>query len=123
MTYELAKELKDAGFPQGMSTWVWIKPLIHPEYVLSLDVREDKNKVPDDTWKDIYAAPTLSELIEACGDDFRDLVYHSKRTPESTYQKYTVKGGMRKLGDWSLRSGHTPEEAVAKLWLALHSKA
>ena len=50
MTYELAKQLKDAGFPLNMSD--------HLECVYN------KTEFIDGIW---YHVPTLSELIEACG--------------------------------------------------------
>lgn len=97
MNYELAKEVKNAGLESKHSS-------------------EDA-EYPD---KDGYVPPNLSELIEACGDGFRSLTYHSKRTNESTYRRWIAKSGAR-TGKF-LRSGHTPEEAVAKLWLALNKK-
>ena len=54
MNYELAKELKDAGFPQDYSQGV----LAH--FVFEAD----------DITSDSAYEPTLSELIEACGDRF-----------------------------------------------------
>ena len=84
MDYELAKALKDAGFPQSGDSQLW--------------------------FSDVYI-PTLSEIIEACGEDFGSLtkvVYDS-------------------VDKWECRDRtgyieiveHTPEEAVAKLWLEL----
>lgn len=48
MNYELAKKLKDSGFPQGIV-----------------------NVVGSDGWS--YYTPTLEEVIEACGDKFAHL--------------------------------------------------
>jgi len=109
MTYELAKQLKDAGFPQEGDGYV-----LHTPNCKGWDAPSDC------THKTRAYVPTLEELIEACGDDFRDLVYHSKRTPDSTYRRWTAKGGMRTIGYWKLISGHSPEEAVARLWIALN---
>jgi hypothetical protein len=53
--------------------------------------------------------PTLSELIEACGKDFEMLVQRNAG------QCWGAVGGVH--GDVR---GSTPEEAVARLWLALH---
>lgn len=86
MTYELAKQLKDAGFP-------------HSKYWQIIN---------GNMWCDDSEAPTLSELIEACGDGF---------------------GYLEKNFSWWARDseeqflecrGKTPEEAVAKLWLTLN---
>ena len=90
MNYELAKKLKDAGFP------------VHPECGTC---RYDGIA---------QFKPTLSELIEACGDGFANL-------------------GMALYADWKWRAvgkgifgasvtGDTPEEAVAELWLRLNNK-
>lgn len=51
MNYELAKELKDAGFPQG-------------DTGRKVGLRSDEAIVP-----------TLEELIEKCGDKFYSLVF------------------------------------------------
>ena len=97
MTFELAKQLKDAGWKY--SSW--------QEY-----------------------EPTLSELIKACGDEFKGLL-----PPGIMHNEWEA---IRKLGwikpaaedsnpqykaiykDWDTWGGKTPEEAVAKLWLALN---
>ncbi len=52
MNYELAKQLKDAGFPQ---------------------TGDNQNGYANDGGYE----PLLSELIEACGDKFMDLHYFS----------------------------------------------
>lgn len=99
MNYELAKQLKDAGFPQ------------------------DKRECQDDPYtccehgiyyngsdiNDTPYYPTLSELIEACGERF-----------------YALR---RAMDIWMARDdygfefkGKTPEEAVAKLYLKLNEK-
>lgn len=105
MTYELAKQLKDAGFPQKI-----------------LAGAGDGHLLQDYVYGIVYA-PTLSELIEACGKNFRELkgLGHPYRLtllgirPDGTHK------------DWSAIStnkiecfGQTPEEAVAALYLKLH---
>jgi hypothetical protein len=85
MKYELAKELKDAGFPG----------------IVLCDCHEP-SKVLD--------APTLSELIEACGERFFSLQTSGKGGPGW----YSIATGM------VTAEGTTPEEAVARLWLALN---
>jgi hypothetical protein len=93
MSYELAKELKDAGFPklQGYADG----------YVMMNDA----------LW------PTLSELIEACKlDRFVLQVSHGKWIAGEWPGNDLEPGGCR-------GKGSTPEEAVAKLWLTLHEKA
>ena len=95
MQYELVKELKDAGFPM--------------EYELDNFSDFDKYKA----WIDI----DLSELIEACGDKF-DALGKCKDDGVSRI----VDGWIAVDEDNKRRWGKTPEEAVAKLWLALNKK-
>jgi hypothetical protein len=89
MTYELAKELKEEGFPQG----------------------DNYNPVHRIFEGDVYD-PTLSELIEACGESFANL----RRWPDQTFSAFTFPN---KIGVSEPYTGSTPEEAVARLWLAL----
>lgn len=103
MNYALAKELKDAGFPQG-------------EYVRCRCMFPEERKGSDGKAKLVYShdepsvyVPTLSELIEACGDDFNSLVQRN------AHQCWGAMG----TGHYDER-GPTPEEAVARLWLALN---
>jgi hypothetical protein len=91
MTYELAKQLKDAGFPNDWTHWN-----------------------DDDDFRG-YIAPTLSELIEACGDRFYKLY---RREGEGWY----TQAGCESIEEPEESNGATAEEAVAKLWLALNSK-
>jgi hypothetical protein len=91
ITYELAKRLKDAGFPLSRPWW-------------------NNNGVADE--KDIERLfcldlPTLSELIESIGiTTFEYLLYNGH---------WKAKGcSVNEV------TGETPDEAVANLWLALH---
>ena len=98
MDYELAKELKDAGFPQA-GKGKWIGP---PD---ALRWRSGNR---------VYV-PTLSELIEACGDQFISLTkdvtgWFALGDPRNDYSRQET-------------VGLTPEEAVARLWLALNKRS
>ena len=95
MDYELAKKLQDAGFPQA-GKGSWIGP--------------SSNLI----WRssDRVYNPILSELIEACRDEF-DNLNRLRTTGTLRFQA----AGAGKIGD-----GSTPEEAVARLWLALNEK-
>jgi hypothetical protein len=105
MDYALAKELKDAGFPRPISWHCINKDAAHGH------CRADK----PDCKIQLLAVPTLEELIEACGDKFGELML--------------MVGGSG--GRWRATSedgrshprGHTPTEAVARLWLALNPRA
>ena len=98
MTYELASKLKNAGFPN---------------VVLNNGMSSD-----GETVKYTHITPTLSELIEACGEDFDNL----------TKGRFIKKGWMCNYAhddqaneDWN-SEGSTPEEAVANLWLELNKE-
>jgi len=95
--YELAKKLKDAGykFPANdgcANCWG----------DLGQGCSEECGK---------EHCPTLSELIEACGDGFGKL---EKHRPNIGWGAYADNG----IDEFGL----TPEEAVARLWLALNKK-
>jgi hypothetical protein len=94
MNLETVKQLKDAGFP--------IRP--YPEWALAKD-----GLVVAAEWERNYV-PTLSELIEACGSDFRELT-------RSLNSDWWAKGY-----NFKTEFASTPEETVAKLWLALNKK-
>lgn len=110
MNYELAKKLKDAGFtfrqnfPCEHTTLENICPCVYP---------------------------TLSELIEACGDRFGGLTHvrylESKKEQSTSIRRYWK--AYEFVARWSeMKStscygdGETPEEAVANLWLILNKK-
>jgi hypothetical protein len=109
MNYELAKELKDAGFPQ---------PNTNPNLTGKILFNPDKASTA--SW--IAYAPTLSELIEACGDRLDDLsrMHHFDSEKKWGASAYSCEEcGF--TGTFITR-GATPEEAVARLWLALNKK-
>src|SRR4030042_4814344 len=102
MNYELAKELKEAGFPQrgilktqstGCPHW---------------GTEEWGTRTDCGCW---LSYPTLSELIEACGDD---LALMGAATKGWNVWRTGVK--------YPVVFGTTLEEAVAKLWLKLNKK-
>ena len=100
MNYKLTRELKDAGFTN------WNQEL----------------------------QPTLSELIESCGEGFIslsriDFIDSEKLQTDKKvvkYYRFNASGG--KVRELTYRNktyehvklGKTPEEAVARLWLALN---
>lgn len=97
MDYELAKKLKDAGFPQ----------------------RHLNNKTDFDGDKScISYVPTLSELIEVCGDSLRWIKHniHDKKIEWMAQGCQSLTGHKGK--DIRCRA-ETIEEAVAKLWLEI----
>lgn len=109
MTYELAKELKDAGFPQEGEGSVLFDP-----YCL------ETGKVHDTSHCEAYV-PTLSELIEACGEKFGVLLRRDKEAnyDEKIFPPNWIWGAASKEFYDQHVFAATPEEAVARLWLAL----
>lgn len=103
MKYELAKQLKEAGFPYKIYTCCDNTDTEH-------ECRADKS----DCILKTLNSHTLSELIEACGEKFGFL---SKVQGENSFIAQ-VPGGIVQFKDKS----STPEEAVAKLWLELNKK-
>jgi hypothetical protein len=108
MNYELANRLKKAGFP------------IRGKVLAEGRIGNEFHIVSE--W-----FPTLSELIEACGEDFGML-----RSPKDNMEDYMLESSKGFL--WTAQSsliqgwryienGSTPEQAVAELWLALNTKS
>lgn len=91
MNYELAKQLKDAGFPH---TWC----------------SEDDCSCLSTEGNHTFCYPTLSDLIQVCGDGFVSL------------NKGMFPNQWMCLGNGVQIGGSSPEEAVARLWLALNKK-
>jgi hypothetical protein len=117
MEYELAKELEGAGFPQQDRHFYWSN---HTEPPTSWDVNVlDDLEIPT---AGMCADPTLSELIEACGKQFGSLhaVFDGRRgeTYGKIYGWHAVGAGRA----FPNIAESTPEEAVARLWLALRPK-
>jgi len=97
ISYKYTKKLKKAGFPKDWTEWE-----NHDQELLKA------------TW-DMYGkgySPTLSELIEACGERFETL----EKTKNNW--KCIPAGSCLYSLDWTV--GSSPEEAVAKLWLKLN---
>lgn len=105
MNYELAKHLKDAGFPDN--------PFRKKEMCPCSDATIEKDGMWECQCKEFIQEPTLSELIEASN-------ISSLRVNDEQW------GGMMKGGwiatSWNGKKGEgkTPEESVAKLWLELN---
>jgi hypothetical protein len=110
MQYELAKKLKDAGFRQDFySAYLkWDKD--DKEYNW-----EDPNCSVIDKFFDL-SVPDLSDLIEACGHYF----YQLTKEDDGSWTCASI-NGYPKSG-FGVTNSPTPEEAVAKLWLALNKK-
>lgn len=120
MTYELAKKLKDAGFPQGESMDNILAKGTALAYLRDSkpsDELLEKYKQALNSLKELYEddeeyvyVPTLSELIEACGTHVKlDWFPATKSAFANCCDSKNHE-----------QHGSTPEEAVANLWLALN---
>jgi hypothetical protein len=98
MNYELAKELKEAGFREDIYLYEKTKEIGNP--------------------------PTLEELIDECGIMFRWLKKHPTRKlmweAQSKGLKERDTNGVWQMNPDIHAWGETPTEAVAKLWIELH---
>jgi len=144
MNFELPKQLNDSGFPQ-QTNFGWLydedekgKPVPIEIKYLTPEQRKFKGEGNEATRHDLdgmncwckmkiihhfqtespdifihnaeIACPTLSELIEACGKPI---------WIESMLDGFLTGRGKGK--NTPLGTGKTPEEAVARLWLALNT--
>jgi hypothetical protein len=93
ISYQLARSLKDAGFPQS-----------------------NLARAQQQAGYDYVSLPTLSTLIEACGENFGAL----GREPDCWVACEYVSEG----GEWTnAHEGETPEDAVARLGLSWRARA
>lgn len=105
ITYELVKQLKDAGFMQKIGTHSF------DSVRLILEGKE--------LGEPCYI-PTLSELIESCGEKFTSL-WKMQEGWQAKYMKGIIDNSSNPVV--IIRgNGSTPEEAVARLFLELNKK-
>jgi len=97
--YTLAKELKEAGFPSD-----WEGFCGHCGYSGGAN------------------SPTLSELIEACGEEGFRLTQMARGWLAEKGEVYFSGNMVHRFEHAEYKHGDTPEEAVARLWLALNKK-
>ena len=97
MEYKLAKQLKEAGFPQK-------------KYLGGLHVMENGICPKIRTASSVYM-PVLSDLIMACGNGFK----HLHRGVGG--KEWSARGEIE-----TISYGKTPEEAVARLYIKLNEK-
>jgi hypothetical protein len=117
LTYELAKQLKDAGFPQGVEEGA---------YFIFNDGKRVEGQLRTERSAEISKIPTLSELIEACGDEFGILQQIAMKHPSMTdayFEAVAAPHVEPKYDNLKYGAAGTLEEAIANLWLALHPKA
>jgi hypothetical protein len=107
MTYELARKLKEAGFPQRHDDDNW-----PPKKYLAPDKKIIDGK-PEPTFsKELVYVPTSDELIEELGDNLESMIRRGNGTGD----------------DWEVRSktdrynASSLIEALAELYCAIHKK-
>jgi len=108
ISYELAKKLKDAGFPQDTDRCFFERdhtPLPGNGYVIHTGLCPR------------IANPSLSELIEACGDMFSGIV--RDLFPDGSTRHWIAHDVNSPNND---SYGSTPEEAVANLYIAIYAR-
>jgi hypothetical protein len=104
---QLAKRLKEAGYPQEM--YEGRKMLVFEE-----------GKDPEDPKAEYVYFPTLPEMIAACGEDFYDLVrIKDEKGVAWCAQSARPYTGVKGYGSIAVAS---PEEALAELYIAIHSR-
>lgn len=140
ISYQLAKELKDAGFPQlnHMIEWELDKKVLNGVgYHLTADapdeVYPDGRLINKARYTSIYKRdwvlseeglaatvyiPTLPELIEACGDEFSHLIRYYTDLKQLWWIAVRTGDSINKLPN-GLHGYSSPDEAVANLYLFL----
>lgn len=108
MNYELAKKLKDAGFPQR--DWGDIYSCEKEHELLMIPQKLRASSLGINVGKTI-SCPTLIELIAVC-------------TENMPHFNLNLRHGLwiADFNDDFKKTGLTPSEAVAMLWLALNKK-
>lgn len=111
MNYELAKRLKDAGFPQVTKGGEWL-------------YKEGEGPVtPNTDFSAAVYSPTLTELIEACGEGELYIARVITSIKNHEIQGYHWIASTDTNMDGCIIDevdGETPEEAVALLLLKLN---
>jgi hypothetical protein len=117
MDSELARELRDAGFSniQDVQHRQGREFLAPDGHVFVYSVGQI---APSEDW----FIPTLDELIEACAEDF-DCMYRSSNGSWLAAGVICDHGDAFGIQPKKGESKDSPEEAVARLWLALHIRA
>jgi hypothetical protein len=93
ISFELARKLKDAGFPQS-----------------------ELARAQEQAGYDYVSMPTLATLIETCGEGFGAL---GREADWWVACEYVSEHGTWE----NAHEGETPEDAVARLWLSLNETA
>lgn len=125
--YLLAKQLKDAGFPQNLGEAYYLHLAPKRYFDSKLERFIDRpaikkflySKDPTKGFRnnEVTAAPSLSELIIAI--ERLTFSYWGLEKHSNDYRAGLLKTGG--IDEGIMRSGSTPEEALANLWIQLNS--
>lgn len=125
MNYELGKKLKDAGFPQrkGVDGDDFRMQLRYgfPTYFCEHGNNCGNAHCPTQVY-----IPRLTELIQACGDEFYSLQKSVEgfAVKSRTEMRKDIHDRMEGLINTYVDTYYeTPEEAISNLYLALHAKS
>lgn len=114
--HSLAKELKEAGFLQR--DWGDLYSVEAGHELMNVPQKLRASAAGIDIGE-TSACPTLSELIEACGGRFSTLVKNDSKVALIT-KEYKLTGAWIAASlDERFGEGSSPEEAAARLWLAI----
>src|ERR1700739_4773250 len=102
LSYELAKKLQNAGFAQEGKNGRWYHA---------------RHQIECGYYPNAIYIPTLSELLHGCGDNFDNLRLGGVEALE--WSAYAFHQQQRRV---CYETGAIPDEAVARLWLALNKK-
>lgn len=123
MDYELCKKLKEKGYPIKEHFITEGENYIKPGNYVAPEVAKDSLSGWIKVGASYFEIPDLSELIEACGE----CLSHIKRLPVDGIDYWWAVSHCGHLnhevaGNNLEEQGSTPQEAVARLWLAINSK-
>lgn len=138
ISFELAKQLKDNGFPQNLDDKYGFYYLFKTTGLLSYQEYQKlitHKTVSGDALKFakeiLCKAPSLSELIEACGDEFESLTHWGDKwladskgqlRNDMVDEEYPEAIRCESGCCGKSANGSTPEEAVANLYLEINKK-
>ncbi len=125
ITYTLACELRDAGFPQrdgayyikrhGKMRSIYGLPWYRPQHWVYAPHVKGAIKGLERTLENAYV-PTLSELIDECDHGFKELCRLGEGGNFEWYTEDTTA-----VNDYVRIYGKTADEVVARLWLKLQA--
>lgn len=123
MTYELAKRLKEAGFPQSENN-VYGTVGVYNLRAGSNCPKNFSNDCDKECQDNHIYFPTLEELIEACGDRLYSIMRSSGTDINGVIQHTWCAEARDPENDQIIDCADYPTitEAVANLWLALKGK-